>query len=158
MIQAACLLTVPLLDPGQNFMQYALLAFVMMMGMALYDTCTDGLALDSTPEEEEGIIQGFMVGGRAAGMVITSSLLCLVVQHVSWPAGFILLVVITLLLLSLVLKNKEADCNANARFEWGVFKSFQQSHVIALCVLGALYSLIINGANQLVNPFLADRF
>lgn len=62
-IQAACLLAVPLLDPGQNFTQYALLAFVMMMGMALYDTCTDGLALDSTPEEEEGIIQGFMVGG-----------------------------------------------------------------------------------------------
>ena len=157
-IQAACLLVVPLLDPGQNFMQYALLAFVMMMGMALYDTCTDGLALDSTPEEEEGIIQGFMVGGRAAGMVITSGLLGLVVQNISWPAGFILLAVITLLPLPLVLKNKEAERTANARFEWGAFKSFKQLPVIALGLLGALYSLIINGANQLVNPFLADRF
>lgn len=157
-IQAVCLLAVPLLDPGQHFMLYALLAFVMMMGMALYDTCTDGLALDSTPEEEEGIIQGFMVGGRAAGMVITSSLLGLVVQHISWPAGFILLAAITLLPLPLVLKNKEAKRAANARFEWGAFKSFKQSHVIALGVLGALYSLIINGANQLVNPFLTDRF
>lgn len=78
-IQAACLLAVPLLDPGRNFMMYAILAFVMMMGMALYDTCTDGLALDSTPKEDEEIIQGFMVGGRAAGMVVTSSLLGLVV-------------------------------------------------------------------------------
>ena len=34
-IQAACLLAVPLLDPGQNFMQYALLAFVMMMGIVV---------------------------------------------------------------------------------------------------------------------------
>ena len=157
-IQAACLLVVPLLDPGQNFMQYALLAFVMMMGMALYDTCTDGLALDSTPEEEEGIIQGFMVGGRAAGMVITSGLLGLVVQNISWPAGFILLAVITLLPLPLVLKNKEVERTANERFEWGAFKSFKQSPVIALGVLGALYSLIINGANQLVNPFLVDKF
>ena len=157
-IQAACLLAVPMLDPGQNFMQYALLAFVMMMGMALYDTCTDGLALDSTPEEEEGIIQGFMVGGRAAGMVITSGLLGSVVQYISWPAGFILLAVITLLPIPLVLKNKEAELSAYARFEWGAFKSFRQPHVIALGVLGALYSLIINGANQLVNPFLADRF
>ena len=53
--------------------------FVMMMGMALYDTCTDGLARDSTPKEDEEITQGFMVGGRAAGMVVTSSLLGLVV-------------------------------------------------------------------------------
>jgi MFS family permease len=157
-IQAACLLAVPLLDPGRNFMLYALLAFVMMMGMALYDTCTDGLALDSTPKEEEGIVQGFMVGGRAAGMVITSGLLGLVVQHISWPAGFILLAAITLFPLPLVLKNEEAERTANARFEWGAFKSFKQSHVIALGVLGALYSLIINGANQLVNPFLVDRF
>ena len=157
-IQVGCLLAVPLLDPGQNFAQYALLAFVMMMGMALYDTCTDGLALDSTPEEEEGIIQGFMVGGRAAGMVITSGMLGLVVQHISWPAGFILLAVITLLPLPLVLKNKEVERTANAYFEWSAFKSFKQSSVIALGVLGALYSLIINGANQLVNPFLVDRF
>jgi len=157
-IQAACLLAVPLLHPGRNFMLYALLAFVMMMGMALYDTCTDGLALDSTPKEDEGIIQGFMVGGRAAGMVITSSLLGLVVQYISWPAGFALLAVITLLPLPLVLKNKEVESTATTRFEWSAFKSFKQAHIIALGVLGALYSLIINGANQLVNPFLVDRF
>ena len=157
-IQAVCLLAVPLLDPGRNFVQYALLAFVMMMGMALYDTCTDGLAVDSTPEEEEGIIQGFMVCGRAAGIVITSSLLGLAVQHISCPAGFILLAVITLLPVPLVLKNKEVERTANARFEWGALKSFKQSPVIALGVLGALYSMIINGANQLVNPFLAGRF
>ena len=28
------------------------------MGMALYDTCTDGLALDTTPEDEQGIDPG----------------------------------------------------------------------------------------------------
>ncbi|MCD6577766.1 MAG: MFS transporter [Anaerolineaceae bacterium] len=157
-IQAVCLLVVPVLDPGQHFMMYALLAFVMMMGMALYDTCTDGLALDSTPVEEEGIIQGFMVGGRAAGMVITSALLGLTVQHISWSAGFILLAVITLLPLPLVLKNKETERVASAHFEWSAFRSFKQPYVIALGVLGALYSLIINGANQLVNPFLVYRF
>lgn len=157
-IQAACLLTVPLINISQSFGLYALVAFLMMMGMALYDTCTDGIALDTTPVEEEGIIQGFMVGGRAAGMVITSALLGLVVQNFSWPAGFILLAVVTLLPLPLVLQAKEADREAASRFEWSAFKSFTRSHVVALGVLGALYSLIINGANQLVNPFLVERF
>jgi MFS transporter, PAT family, beta-lactamase induction signal transducer AmpG len=157
-IQAACLLVVPLIDAGQQFWLYALIAFLMMMGMALYDTCTDGIALDTTPVEEEGIIQGFMVGGRAAGMVITSAMLGLVVQNFSWTAGFMLLAAVTLLPLPLVLHAREAEKEAASRFEWSAFKSFTKSHVIALGVLGALYSLIINGANQLVNPFLVERF
>ena len=158
LMQAACVLIVPLVDPGQNFWLYVLVAFSMMMGMALYDTCTDGLALDTTPVEEEGIIQGFMVGGRAAGMVVTSALLGLMVQNISWTAGFILLAVVTLLPLPLVFKAKEAAKEAASRFEWSAFRAFTRSHVIALGMLGALYSLIINGANQLVNPFLVDRF
>ena len=157
-IQALCLLMVPLIDPGQNFSLYALLAFVMMSGMALYDTCTDGLALDTTSKEEEGIIQGFMVGGRAAGMVITSSLLGLIVQNISWLAGFAFLAIVTVLPFPMVLKVKEVDRLKDSRFEWAAFKSFGKPFVIALGVLGALYSLIINGASQLVNPFLTEKF
>ena len=158
LIQAICILIVPIVNAGQNFSLYALIAFTMMMGMALYDTCTDGLALDTTPIEEEGIIQGFMVGGRAAGMVVTSALLGLVVQNFSWLAGFILLAIVTLLPIPLVLKAAEEKKEAASRFEWSAFKSFASPQVIALGVLGALYSLIINGANQLVNPFLVARF
>jgi len=157
-IQAGALLAVPLINPGTHFYLYALLAFIMMMGMALYDTCTDGLALDSTPEEEEGIIQGFMVGGRAAGMVISSALLGIIVQNFSWTAGFVFLSVITLIPLLLVVNYRESERSPEARFQWSAFKSFNQKHVIALGLLGALYSLIINGANQLVNPFLVERF
>ncbi len=65
---------------------------------------------------------------------------------------------ITLLPLPLVLKNIEADRDANTRFEWSAFKRFKHSQLIAFGVLGAFYSLIINGANQLENPFLVDRF
>jgi PAT family beta-lactamase induction signal transducer AmpG len=90
-VQAACLLLVPLINAGEKFGLYASLAFLMMLGMALYDTCTDGMALDSTPTYEEGIIQGFMVGGRAAGMVVSSAALGVLVQNFSWLAGFIFL-------------------------------------------------------------------
>ena len=43
-------------------------------------------------------------------------------------------------------------------FDWGAFKSFKKPSVISLGVLGALYSLIIYGANQIVNPSLVKRF
>ena len=74
-IQSICLILATLINPGTQFSLYAGLAFLMMTGMALHDTCADGLALDTTPKEEEGIIQGFMVGGRAVGMVVVSAVI-----------------------------------------------------------------------------------
>jgi PAT family beta-lactamase induction signal transducer AmpG len=46
LLQCGCLLLVPSVNPGQNFWLFAFLAFTLMMGQALYDTTTDGLALD----------------------------------------------------------------------------------------------------------------
>lgn len=45
LLQAFCLMIVPLIDPGQQFAWFAFLGFVLMTGQALYDTCTDGYAL-----------------------------------------------------------------------------------------------------------------
>jgi len=157
-IQAICLILVPFVNPGQNFLIYAGVAFILMMGMALYDTCTDGLALDTTPPDEEGVIQGYMVGGRAAGMVVVSALLGIIVQRISWMVGFYFLAAITLAPLPLVLLIREVERPDERLFDWSAFKSFKQTGVIALGVLGALYSLIINGASQLVNPFLTETF
>lgn len=158
LIQAFCLLVVAMINPGKSFSLYATLAFLMMAGMALYDTCTDGLALDTTPKEEEGKIQGYMVGGRAAGMVIVSALIGLIAQYFSWTAAFIFLALITLVPLPFVFASREGERPQERLFEWGAFASFKQPAVIALGILGALYSLIINGANQLVNPFLSQSF
>jgi len=157
-VQAICLILVPFVNPGQNFLIYAGVAFILMMGMALYDTCTDGLALDTTPPDEEGVIQGYMVGGRAAGMVVVSALLGIIVQRISWMMGFYFLAAITLAPLPLVFLIREVERPAERLFDWSAFKSFKQTGVIALGVLGALYSFIINGASQLVNPFLTETF
>jgi len=155
-IQAFSLIAAPMIDPGEHFWAYALLAFVMMTGMALYDTCTDGLALDTTPEEEEGLIQGFMVGGRAVGMVVVSAFLGLIVQNISWRVGFYFLAVVTILPLPMVFQFRVSDAMPDKLFDWKAFRCFRQPRVISLGLLGALYSLIIYSANQLVNPYLSE--
>ena len=68
--QMIAMLIAPSIDVQTNLGGFALLAFVASISMALYDTCTDGLALDLTPENERGIIQGAMVGARAAGLLL----------------------------------------------------------------------------------------
>ncbi len=158
LLQAVCLLIVPEINPGSNFGLFALLGFVLMSGQALYDTCTDGFALDTTPPEEEGTIQGIMVGGRALGVVLISATIGLVAQNASWPAAFYTLAVLTILPLPVVFFMREPERSPERRFNWKAFASFGRREVIALGLLGALYSLIINAANQLVNPFMQSAF
>lgn len=158
LLQAICLVIVPTIHPGEQFWLFAGLAFLLMSGQALYDTCTDGLALDTTPPEEEGTIQGIMVGGRALGVVLISATIGLVAQNASWPAAFYTLAALTLLPLPLALRVREPERAPERRFEWKAFAAFGRRSVIALAVLGALYSLIINAANQLVNPFMQAEF
>lgn len=158
LVQAVCLLIVPTINPGTTFWLFALLGFLLMTGQALYDTCTDGLALDTTQPEEEGTVQGIMVGGRALGVVLISAAIGFIADNASWSAAFITLAALTLLPLPFVVSVREPQRAAGTRFAWRAFAAFKRPAVISLGLLGLLYSLIINGANQILNPFLQDTY
>ncbi|MCU0509213.1 MAG: MFS transporter [Anaerolineae bacterium] len=158
LMQAVGLVIVPFLNPATQFGLFAGLAFLIMTGMALYDTCTDGFALDITSEADQGRVQGIMVGGRAAGVVVVSAAIGALAQLASWQIAFWALALVTLLPLPLVLTAREPARSPERRFQWAAFRSFGKWPVVALGLLGALYSFIINGANQLVNPYLQDSY
>ena len=149
LIQATGLVIAPFIHPGLYYWEFALLAFILMAGMALYDTCTDGLALDTTPAAEQGTIQGVMVGGRALGVVVISAAIGALAQHTGWAVAFWTLAVITLAPLPLVWAVREGARPAERQFRWAAFRAFGRRSVIALALLGALYSLIINAANEI---------
>lgn len=153
-VQFLCLLAVPFIDPKVSYWGFVAIAFTLQMGMALYDTCTDGLALDTTPEAEQGKIQGFMVGGRAIGTIVAASAVGLLAQHVSWLAVFWVLAALTLLPLPLIFSLKESERPSEKRFEWKAFGAFKNWPVIAAGLAGLVIFLVIVGANQLVNPYL----
>jgi MFS transporter, PAT family, beta-lactamase induction signal transducer AmpG len=156
-IQFLCLLAAPFINPGSYFWGYVAVAFTMQMGMALYDTCTDGLALDTTPVAEQGTIQGFMVGGRAVGSIVAASMVGFLAENVSWMAVFWVLAGLTLIPLPFMLSVKEDQREVEKRFDWGAFKAFNQKTFLA-GGLGMVMFLIILGANQLVNPYLQAQF
>ena len=157
-IQAVSLIFVPLIDPGENFGLYALLGFLLMMGMALYDTATDGLALDTTPEAEQGTIQGLMVGGRALGVAIISVFFGFFANYFSWHYAFWSLAVISAIALVLAFFIKESRVKEHPAFEWKAFKTLGRKEILSLAILGALYSLIINSVAEIMNPFFESRF
>lgn len=157
LVQFACLLAVANINPGKSYWTFVGMAFLLQLGMAFYDTCTDGLALDITPEHEKGILQGFMVGGRSVGVIAAASLAGYIAQHVSWPAVFYFLAVLTLLPIPLLFFIKEISRDASMRFNWKAFSAFKQPPVLAAVGVGLVVFLVIVGANQIVNPSLAEK-
>ncbi|MBE0688422.1 MAG: MFS transporter [Anaerolineaceae bacterium] len=158
LVQMICLVFVPLINPGTTFWLYVAIAFLLQMGMALYDTCTDGLALDTTPVSEKGTIQGFMVGGRAVGVIVTASLVGFLAENVSWSAVFWVLAILTLPPFFFLHTVREAPRIQERAFDWKAFSAFKQLPVIALAIIGFIFFLIIIGVNQIVNPYLQDTF
>ena len=157
-VQIICLLLVPGINLATQYWWFVFIAFMLQMGMALYDTCTDGLALDTTPEAEQGTLQGIMVGGRAFGVVVTASLLGLLADVAGWPWVFYALAILTLFAFPLILGVRETRRPAGQTFNWKAFAAFKSWPIAALAVAGLLMFFIINGANQLVNPFLQETF
>ncbi len=157
-VQMVSLLFVPLIDPSTNFWLYALLGFILMTGMALYDTATDGLALDTTPEDEQGTIQGFMVGGRALGVTLISVFFGFFVDFISWRFAFWSLAAFSALVLVMSFFIRESTTRERLEFEWSAFKALGRREVLSLAVLGALYSLIINSVAEIMNPFFENKF
>ena len=156
-VQLLCLVAAPFINPSQYFWGYVAMAFTLQMGMALYDTCTDGLALDTTPLEEQSTIQGFMVGGRALGTIVAASAVGILAENVSWLAVFWVLAALTLLPVPLVFLIKEKARSVEKRFNWQAFKAFDGKTFLA-AGLGLLMFMVILGVNQLINPFLEQQF
>ena len=158
LVQFICLLLVANINPGKQYWTYVAIAFLLQLGMAFYDTCTDGLALDITPEHERGILQGFMVGGRSIGVIVAASAAGFIAQNMGWSSVFYFLAILTLIPLPLIFFIKEITRTPDMRFNWSAFKAFKNWQVIAAAAVGLIVFLVIVGANQNVNPHFTNLF
>lgn len=156
LVQFISLLVVTQVNPGRQYWLFVGVAFMLQMGMAFYDTCTDGLALDITPENEKGQLQGFMVGGRSVGVIAAASIAGLIAER-SWPGVFIFLAVLTLVPFALLFIVHEPARTGAERFDWAAFGAFKQKQVLAAAAVGLIIFLVVVGANQLINPALSAR-
>jgi PAT family beta-lactamase induction signal transducer AmpG len=63
-LQAAGLVGLAVLDPYRHLPAFAALAVLAVTGLALYDTCCDGMVVDVTPPESRARVQGLLWTSR----------------------------------------------------------------------------------------------
>jgi predicted MFS family arabinose efflux permease len=82
----------------------------------------------------------------------------LISQSNGWKSVFNALAIITLIPLPMIMFYREPEKPEGITFNWQSFRVFTRKSVIAVGLLGALFTAITNGTNQLVNPFLKENF
>ena len=156
-LQAVAIFCIQFVNPVSQFALFLTLMILTALGMSTYDTCSDGLSIDTTPEEDRGLVQGIMVGGRALSSIVFAAIFGLLSFNGNWPMVFTIIAVVAVLVIFIALPVKEAEKRGTeATYQKGAFKAFKDWGFILFMVLGILYPLALYSANGMVGPFLNE--
>jgi PAT family beta-lactamase induction signal transducer AmpG len=127
--------------------------------VALFDSTTDGLAIDITPRSEQGAVQGTMVGGRATGFIVLSLVFGVLAASVGYRSVFLIISASMLVPVLWVVRVREPSQRPEAqRFQWSAFKALVKPHFLVFASYAIFYSIVSFGVDGLVTFFMSNRF
>lgn len=154
LLQGTAMVVITLISPQTHLIAFAIIALFASIGMALYDTCTDGLALDTSEVKDRSIVQGVMIGGRAAGVLAFLLLGGIIRDNIGWNWIFYIEAILPITLIPVVMTLKEGDAINKETFSWSAFKSFTKPAVLILSAIGIIYALTIDGIYTFLSDYL----
>jgi PAT family beta-lactamase induction signal transducer AmpG len=145
--------------PDANFTLFGIIITLGSFSVTLFDSTADGLAIDTTSREEQGLIQGVMVGGRAGAFILLSLLFGAVVERLGYRPVFPIIGLSMLLPLLWVVALREPPERAvDQRFEWPAFKVLKRPRFLLFAAYAVVYSLGSFGVDGLVTYFMSEEF
>jgi len=155
--QSAAFFLFPSLSPAEQYPLFVTLCLLAALGMSTYDTCTDGLSIDTTPEEERGIVQGIMVGGRALSAVVVAAAIGVLSQRGQWPLVFLGISGLGLATVPLALLIREPKTRPDDKtFSLTAFQSLLDGAFLLFLLQGLVYPLTLWSANGMTGVFLNE--
>ena len=147
-LQSAGLVGLGLVNPGVHLIGYSLMAFASVGGMALFDTCCDGMVIDVTPPPDRSRVQGTLMVSRFLATMICSYAFGAWIKsttlgpgksdEVLWACAGLALPCLVLAILA-----REPRRAADAEdFRWSALGVMIRRHSLALLAFGALYGMI----------------
>jgi MFS family permease len=145
--------------PDRNFALFATLIVCGSFSVALFDSTTDGLAIDITPRAECGTVQGTMVGGRATGFILLSLAFGALVASRGYRTVFVIIAACMLLpLLWIAWVREPRERGEGQSFQWSAFGQLLKPCCLAFAAYAVAYSIVSFGVDGLVTYFMSDRF
>lgn len=146
-------------QPDVNLTLFSALIVLGSFSVTLFDSTTDGLAIDITPREEHGKVQGTMVGGRAAAFILLSLVFGFLVRGYGYPIVFLIIGGAMLVPLIWAVRVREPDQRVQQQaFEWGAFRALARPRFLVFALYAVIYSVGSFGVDGLVTYFMSDTF
>jgi PAT family beta-lactamase induction signal transducer AmpG len=160
-IQSLGLLGLSILDPAGHLPGFAALAVLTVGGLALYDTCCDGMVIDVTPPADRDRVQGLLVASRAVAATLGSVGFGLLLHHtgngpgrgspVLWLcAGAGLIPLVQALVVPEPVRAADAE-----RFQWRALRVLILPRSLVLLAFGAFYATVGYGVEINLSEFYA---
>jgi MFS transporter, PAT family, beta-lactamase induction signal transducer AmpG len=147
-IQSLALIGLSLIHPARHLGAYALMAVASVGGMALFDTCCDGMVVDVTPPPDRSRVQGtLMVSRFLATMFCTYGFGAWIDSTGLGPglSGGVLWTCAALgvppLILAILIREPARSADAE-EFRWSALGVMIRPHSLMLLAFGATYGMI----------------
>lgn len=142
--------------PQTQFLLFSMIITLGSFSVTLFDSTADGLAIDMTPREEQGTVQGVMVGGRATAFILLSLVFGVLVQKLGYQMVFPVIGFSMLVPLIWAFRIP-VTVSSHQSFDWGAFRVMGEPKFLLFALYAVVYSVGSFGVDGLVTYFLSDR-
>lgn len=126
-------------SPKEQFTLFGALMVLASLGVSLFDTVADALAVDSFDDKDFGKLQSAMLAGKSLGLIIFSIIFGLMIDSSGYDHVFVFLS--GFMLIPFVIWKSIKKTPRKETFEWAAFAALAQKHVILIALFAVVYSI-----------------
>lgn len=146
------------IPPVAMYPLFVTVALFIALGLAIYDTVMDGLAIDVTPDDEQGQVQAVMVIGRALGLVVLAALYGRVITTYGWQIIFWAVALFSLVPVLFMQRVREPEQRPETQaFSWEALRDLWRVEIGRFSLYAIIYSVTIYGANAIITLFANEE-
>lgn len=152
-------LSLSFVSPSEDFLTFAAVTWIASLGLALFDTCADGWALDTAEKSEQSSIQAAMISGKSLGLLLMSYVFGRMAESEGYSGVFVTIAAISAVVLMVVMLvpyvRRHSAKEAGPVGQWGdLLKGFY----LAFAGFGVAYSVASFGTDGLVTLHFAETY
>ncbi len=144
--------------PDKNYLLFSSLIVLGSFSVALFDSTTDGLAIETTPEKNYGRVQSIMVGSKSLGFIMLSLVFGYLVQSGTYSIIFIIIGLLMMIPLIFVLFSSEPPKSRSGNeFEWKAFRLLLRPVFLVFAIYTIFYSFVSFGVDGLITYYMSSN-
>lgn len=142
------------IHPVDRYAVFLITALFIAFGLSLFDTVTDGFAIDVTPPDQQKTVQGSMVIGRAVGLLLMAAVYGRLIHAFGWQIVFAAIVIFSLMPLLLLRRVREPPQRSKSQaFAWEPLAQLWRKEIALFFLYAVVYAVPVYGTNAIIALF-----